>query len=54
MKLGNSASCRSVYQREIKLFVIGIEFHEKFENFALYIRNTLVGTVNFIDNNNGL
>ena len=51
MELGNAVSGRAVNQREIQLVIICFQFDEEVQNFAFHVRNTLVRTVDLIDDN---
>ena len=51
MEFCNAASCGCINEREIKLFVSSVEFHEQFKDFPFYIADTLIRTVNLIDDN---
>ena len=50
ISFGNTRTSRCVYYREIKLIIISFKFHEQFKNFVFNRFNTLVWTVDFIDN----
>ena len=46
----HTRTSRCVYYREIKLIIISFKFHEQFKNFVFNLFNTLVWTVDFVDN----
>jgi len=51
MELGNAVSGGAVNQWEIQLVVICFQFDEEVQNFAFHVGNTLVRTVDFVDDN---
>lgn len=54
VELGDAASCRCIEQREIELVIVRIEFHEELEDLAFDIGNTLIRTVDLIDDDDRL
>ena len=54
VELCNAVARRRIDDGEVELIVVRIELHEEFEHFVVYIVHTLIRTVNFIDDNDGL
>ena len=51
ISFSHTSTSRCVYYREIELVIISFKFHEQFKNFVFNLFNTLVRTVDFVDNN---
>jgi len=50
----NTITAIAINDREIKLVIIGIEFHEQFQHFIFHFRYTGVRFIDFVDDDNGL
>ena len=53
IRLGNTVTAVGINNGEIKLFIIGIQFHEQFEDFVFYFRNTRIRLINLINDHDG-